>query len=98
MKKKKDSKRFYVTPLMKCLFEDVNHIFENQDNYKFLIVESNFKVYAYTNSPLEQKIIEFLFEVEYTFPNFIVAHVTRSSIRKVLKRGVHHQKVFQYFK
>ena len=83
---------------MKCLFEDVNHIFENQEDYKFLIVESNFKVYAYTNSALEQKIIEFLFEVEYIFPNFIVAHITRNSIRKVLKRGVHHQKVISFMK
>ena len=89
----KDSKSFYVTPLMKCLFEDMGNIFENQENYKYLIVESNFKVYAYTDSPLEKTIIDFLFEIEYVFPGLIVGHITRSSIRKVLKRGVGHQKV-----
>lgn len=78
---------------MKCLFEDMGNIFENQENYKYLIVESNFKIYAYTDSLLEKKIIDFLFETEYIFPGLIVGHITRSSIRKVLKRSVGHQKV-----
>lgn len=78
---------------MKCLFEDMGELFESQENYKFLIVESNFKVYAYTNSPFEKKIIDFLFEVEYIFSGLIVAHITRSSIRKVLKRGISYYKV-----
>lgn len=96
VKKKKNSKRFYVTPLMKCLFEDMTAIFDNQENYKFLIVETNFKVYAYTVSPLERAIIDFLFEVEYVFPGYIVAHITRKSTRKVLKRGVSYHKVYYY--
>jgi transcription initiation factor TFIIH subunit 4 len=94
VKKKKSSKRFYVTPLMKCLFEDMTSIFERQENYKFIMVETNFKVYAYTNSIFETKILEFLLEIEYVFPGFLVGHITRNSIRKVLKRGVSHQKVF----
>jgi transcription initiation factor TFIIH subunit 4 len=81
---------------MKCLFEDMGDLFESQDSYKFLIVESNFKVYAYTDSPFEKKIIDFLFEIEYVFPGLIVAHITRSSIRKVLKRGISYHKVLKY--
>jgi transcription initiation factor TFIIH subunit 4 len=96
MKKKKNVKRFYVTPLIKCLFEDMSNIFDQNENYRFLIVETNFKVYAYTSSPLEKAIIEFLFEVEYIFPGLIVAHITRKSIRSVLKRGITHNKVIIY--
>ena len=90
---KQDSKSFYVTPLMKCLFEDFGSIFESKENYKYLIVESNFKIYAYTDSPLEIKIIEFLFDISYVFPGMIVGQITRASIRRVLKRGVSYQKV-----
>jgi transcription initiation factor TFIIH subunit 4 len=71
-------------------------MFENRENYRYLIVESNFKIYAYTNSKLETQLIDFLFEIEYVFPNLIVGHITRSSVRKVMKRGVGHQKVFFY--
>ncbi len=95
---KKDSKSFYVTPLIKCIFEDVGNIFENRENYKYLIVESNFKIYAYTDSPLEIEIIKFLFDINYIFPGMIVGQITRSSIRRVLKRGVGFQKVFIFVK
>jgi transcription initiation factor TFIIH subunit 4 len=81
---------------MKCLFEDMTSLFEREENYKFLIIETNFKVYAYTSSIFDRKIVEFLFEVEYIFPGFIVAHITRNSIRKVIKRGVSFQNILHY--
>jgi transcription initiation factor TFIIH subunit 4 len=91
--KLKKKKRFYVTPLIKCLFEDMSNVFEAQEGFKFLIVETNFKIYAYTDSPLEKAVLEFLFEIEYIFPGLIIAHITRKSLRNVLKRGVCATKV-----
>ena len=81
---------------MKCIFEDMGDILESRENFKFLIIESNFKIYAYTESHFEKKIIDFLFEIEYIFPGFIVAHITRNSIRKVLKRGVTTHNILKY--
>jgi transcription initiation factor TFIIH subunit 4 len=78
---------------MKCLFEDMTSFFENQEGYKFLIVETNFKIYAYTNSAIEKAIIEFLFEIEYIFPGLIIAHITRKSMRNVFKKGITGAKV-----
>jgi transcription initiation factor TFIIH subunit 4 len=71
----------------------MGNIFEIQENYKFLIVESNFKVYAFTDSELEKKILSFILEIEYIFPGLIVGHITRSSVRKLFKRGIGYQKV-----
>jgi transcription initiation factor TFIIH subunit 4 len=79
--------------MIKCLFEDMSNLFENQENYKFLIVETNFKIYAYTDSQFEKVILEYLFEVEYIFPGLIIAHITRKSIRNVIKKGVPAEKV-----
>ena len=90
---KSNVKRFYVTPLVKCIFEDMNFIFDSQQNNKFLIIETNFKIFAYTNSQFDFAMTEFLCEIEYVFPNFIVAHVTRKSIRNALKRGITSGKV-----
>ena len=71
----------------------MSSVFEAQEGFKFLIVETNFKIYAYTNSPLERAILEFLFEIEYVFPGLIIAHITRKSLRNVFKRGVCATKV-----
>jgi transcription initiation factor TFIIH subunit 4 len=93
----KKNRRFYVTPMIKCLFEDMTTLFENQEGYKFLIIETNFKVYAYTDSHFERVILEFLFEIEYVFPGLIIAHITRKSIRNALKKGVPADKVIVLF-
>ncbi len=74
----------------------MSSVFEAQAGFKFLIVETNFKVYAYTNSPLERAILEFLFEIEYIFPGLIIAHITRKSLRNVFRRGVCATKVLNY--
>ncbi len=71
----------------------MSNVFESQEGFKFLIVETNFKVYAYTDSPLEKAVLEFLFEIEYIFPGLIIAHITRKSLRNVFKRGVCATKV-----
>lgn len=92
-KLKNNEKRFIVTPLAKCLFEDMNYVFESQQNNRFLLIESNFKIFAYTQSKFDFAILDFLTEIEYVFPNFIVAHLTRKSIRNALKRGINSTKV-----
>lgn len=90
---KGNQKKFYVTPLVKCLFEDMNFIFESQQNNKHLMIETNFKIFSYSNSLLDKVMLEFLSEVEYNFPGFIVANITRKSIRNALKRGMNSNKV-----
>ena len=97
--RKTGKNKFYVTPLIKCLFEEVGTVFEKtQDFQKFLIVETNFKVYAYTKNEFELQRINFLFEVEYSFPGFIVGVITRNSTRNVLKRGLTSKWVIIYLK
>jgi hypothetical protein len=100
--KKSEKSHFYVTPLIKCLFEDSMSLFESQENYKYLVVETNFKIYAYiSNDPknkYEPMILDFLCEVEYVFPGLTIAHITRKSIRNAMKKGVTAEKVFQKHK
>lgn len=90
------NKKYYVTPLIKCLFEDMHYDIEQHENSQFLFVETNFKIYAYTKNEFEINVLEFLFEIEYSFPEFIVGYITRSSIRQVLKKGVNSHVILQY--
>jgi hypothetical protein len=55
---------------------------------KFLIVETNFKVYAYTSSKLHLAILKLFLRVEYAFPNFVVATLARSNLQNAIKRGI----------
>lgn len=75
----------------------MNNIFDTQTNYKFLVVETNFRVYAYSSSPLEIAIIKKLFKIKYIFNGFIVADITRKKTRKILKRGISYTKVNMLF-
>lgn len=67
------------------------------ENVKYLIIESNFKIYAYTENNFEKSMLEFLCDIEYIFPTFIVGNITRSSIRRALKKGASSQSILKFF-
>jgi transcription initiation factor TFIIH subunit 4 len=51
-------------------------------------VESNFKVYAYTSSPLYYAILKLFMEERYRFQNLIVGSLTRASLKEAFKKGI----------
>ncbi|XP_026683873.1 general transcription factor IIH subunit 4 [Diaphorina citri] len=54
----------------------------------FLIVETNFRVYAYTDSNLKVALIGLFCELMYRFPNLTVGVLTRDSVRAALRSGI----------
>uniref|UniRef100_A0A8D9DV28 General transcription factor IIH subunit 4 n=1 Tax=Cacopsylla melanoneura TaxID=428564 RepID=A0A8D9DV28_9HEMI len=54
----------------------------------FLIVETNFRVYAYTDSNLKVALIGLFTELMYRFPNLTVGVLTRDSVRAALRSGI----------
>ena len=86
-------KYFYVTPIVKCLFENFTSLQENKEAFKFLIVETNFSIFAYISSELEKSILELLCEINYAFNGLLVGTITRSSIRRALMKGVNFTRV-----
>ena len=50
-------KRIYITPLMKSFLEGSSYNEDETKNNKFLVVETNFRVYAYTASELYSSIL-----------------------------------------
>lgn len=96
---KKETK-YFCTPLIKSIFEDVNLNSQNSEsennNGNFLIVETDFNIYAYTKNELDIKIFELLFEVNYIFDGFIAGRITREKIRNILKRDIDANQILDY--
>ncbi|KAI6039865.1 transcription factor Tfb2-domain-containing protein [Pisolithus marmoratus] len=54
----------------------------------FIILETNYRVYAYTNNPLQTAVLNLFITMKYRFPNLVVGMLTRESVRKALSNGI----------
>uniref|UniRef100_A0A8C6U5V5 General transcription factor IIH subunit 4 n=1 Tax=Neogobius melanostomus TaxID=47308 RepID=A0A8C6U5V5_9GOBI len=59
----------------------------------FIVVETNYRIYAYTNSELQIALVALFSEMLYRFPNLVVAHVTRESVQQAIANGITAQQV-----
>ena len=55
---------------------------------QFMIVESNFKVYAYTDSELYRAILRLFMREDYIFKNLVVGALTRESLKEAFKKRI----------
>lgn len=62
----------------------------------FIVVETNYRVYAYTESPLQIALFALFVELNYKFPKFIVGFITRDSIRQAFKFGITAKQITHY--
>ena len=49
-----------------------------------LIIEHNFRLYAYTSGELHAELLALFAQIEYILPGFIVARITRTSVRNAI--------------
>lgn len=61
-----------------------------------IIVETNYRVYAYTDSNLQVALLGLFTELLYRFPNLLVGVLTRDSIRQALRGGITAEQVISY--
>ena len=47
----------------------------------FLILETNFRVYAYTSSALWARVLALFVRIEYILPDLIVGSITRETVQ-----------------
>ncbi|XP_033122552.1 general transcription factor IIH subunit 4-like [Anneissia japonica] len=67
-----------------------------QDGY--IIVETNYRVNAYTNSDLEIEILGLFCEMLYRFPNLSVARLTRVSVQSAVDHGITAEQILHYLR
>ena len=88
--------RFYPTRLAIDIASGIRDVKTDVHRKGFIIVESNFRLYAYTDSRLQIALIALFCELNYRFPNIVIGLITRDSIRQALKSGMSAQQIINY--
>jgi transcription initiation factor TFIIH subunit 4 len=94
----KKSSRFYPTRMATGLAsgnemefaiqQDVKNKDAPSSNNGYILIETNFRVYAYTKSPLQIAILSLFVDMQSRFANMVVGVITRDSVREALQRGI----------
>lgn len=99
--RKQSSRRFSPTRLSTTLTSSsptlptaVGSSSGSQDG--FIILETNYRIYAYTDNPLQTSVLDLFATLKYRFPNLVVGSITRESVRKALLNGITADQIINY--
>lgn len=67
-----------------------------QSEKGYIIVETNYRLYAYTNSPLLISILSLFSKLQTRYPNLITAKITKRSIQTAITSGITSQQIIEY--
>ncbi|CAK5281361.1 unnamed protein product [Mycena citricolor] len=85
------SKRFYPTRLATTLTSSSPPLPSSAGSGPqegFIVLETNYRVYAYTDNPLQTAVLNLFVTLKYRFPNLVVGSITRESVKKALNNGI----------
>ena len=101
-----DSERFYPTRLATTLTSDAGAIrsastgfsnaVQSSDGAGFIIVETNYRIYAYTSSNLQIAILGLFTKMGTRYPNMITGKLTRESIRRAINMGITSDQIIDF--
>mgnify|MGYP003312595120 CR=1 FL=1 len=63
-----------------------------------VVVETNYRVYAYTTSAVEVEILRLFTRPDYKLPNLYVGMVTRESVLAALSGGISAEQIVRYLR
>ncbi|KAF9911327.1 RNA polymerase II transcription factor B 52 kDa subunit [Lobosporangium transversale] len=69
---------------------------EEGDDHGFIILETNYRLYAYTDSPLQIAVLNLFVHLRDRFPNMVTGVITRDSIRRALTKGITAEQIITY--
>ncbi|KAF2859907.1 transcription factor Tfb2 [Piedraia hortae CBS 480.64] len=95
--------RYYPTRLATTLTNDAPALLsttsgsgKGEGEKGFVLVETNFRLYAYTSSPLLISIIQLFAALRTRYPNLITAKITKSSVRRAMEAGITSDQIISY--
>lgn len=62
----------------------------------FIILETNYRLYAYTDNPLQIAILNLFVSLKSRFPNLVVGSLTRESVKRALANGISADQIISY--
>ncbi|KAL1931919.1 hypothetical protein VTP01DRAFT_8975 [Rhizomucor pusillus] len=69
---------------------------EEDSNQGFVILETNYRVYAYTDSPLQIAVLNLFVQLQSRFSNMVAGVITRDSVRNALLKGITADQIISY--
>ncbi|XP_078606522.1 general transcription factor IIH subunit 4-like [Branchiostoma floridae x Branchiostoma japonicum] len=96
--RKRKSGRFYPTRLTIHLASGISDVEKDFHKEGYLVVESNYRIYAYTDSELQVALIGLFSEILYRFPNMVVANLSRDSVQEAVVRGITADQILHFLR
>lgn len=96
--RKRKSKRFYPTRLAINLGTAVTANVSTSQSLGYLMVETNYRVYAYTDSILQIALISLFTEIKCRFPEFTVGVLSRQSVQQALSCGISANQIIDFLR
>lgn len=62
----------------------------------FIVIETNYRLYAYTSSPLQIAVLALFTKLSTRYPNMVSGRVTRDSIRRAIEHGITSDQIISY--
>lgn len=100
--RKATSKRFCPTRLATTLTSSspplpaAGGVSTNAQNEGFIILETNYRLYAYTDNPLQTAVLNLFVTLKSRYPNLVVGAITRESVKKALANGITADQIISY--
>ncbi|KAK6196253.1 general transcription factor IIH subunit 4 [Patella vulgata] len=96
--RKRKSQRYYPTCLAINLASGLSGVSSDQEKVGFIIVETNYRIYAYTDSPLKIALLAIFCDMLYRFPTMTVCNLSRTSVREALIRGITAEQILNFLR
>ncbi|XP_064408130.1 general transcription factor IIH subunit 4 [Latimeria chalumnae] len=99
--RKRKSRRYYPTRLAINLASGVSGVLggtSDAHSQGFVVVETNYRIYAYTESELQIALIALFSEMLYRFPNMVVAQLSRESVQQAIANGITAEQIIHFLR
>uniref|UniRef100_A0A3Q3WER9 General transcription factor IIH subunit 4 n=1 Tax=Mola mola TaxID=94237 RepID=A0A3Q3WER9_MOLML len=102
--RKRKSRRYYPTRLAITLAAGItsssscSSLASTPGDAGFIVVETNYRIYAYTNSELQIALVALFSEMLYHFTNVVVAQITRESVQQAIANGITAQQIIHFLR
>ena len=94
---------FYPTRLATTLTSDTSGLrssfstaASSASNRGFIVIETNYRIYAYTSSSLQIAILGLFTRLQTRYPNMVAGKITRESIRRAVAMGITSDQIISY--
>lgn len=94
--RKRKAGRFYPTRLALDIASGRSKATSNISTAGYIVVETNYRVYAYTENNLQVALLGLFTELLLRLPNLSVGVLTRDSVRQALRSGITAQQIIGF--